>query len=186
MEKEKEENTFEVGKPITFFKFTRPEWEETVCDVCLDPDYDGDEDNKGHGHNETVRVIKHESVEEEVKPERWRWLAFYGSAEDYLKQFDEETGIFHQFAEIDQSRLDYFAMVSAEDPRKQQIIHFPKGAKLIHYYRNTVLNVATPQEVRFKTYCFGYEQMIGGQKQKIVFMIYPNDTVHIETDDGRG
>lgn len=123
-------------------------------------------------------------VGEEVKLERWKWLAYY-SEHDFIEQFDEKTETFHQISEIDQSRLEYFAMHSSEDPRKLHILHFKPGMELIHYYRNTVLNAGTAQEVRYKIYCFGYAEKIADQVRKTVIMIHPDDTVRITNDDGK-
>lgn len=116
--------------------------------------------------------------EEEVDIERWVWVALYND-NSFLKQFDEETGFYHQFKEIDQSRLSVFIMQSVSDPAKRYELHFREGMKLIHYYRNVVLNAATPQEVRYRLYCFGFSE----EGHKVIFQIYPNDMVAIGNDD---
>jgi hypothetical protein len=126
-------------------------------------------------------IFIRDGVPEEVQPEQWQWIAFY-SEKDFIKQFDEKTFTFHQFKEIDQTRLDIFVMQSLRDPRKIYALHFKPWMKLIHAYRHTVLNVGTPDEIRFKTYRFGYEESVNGRRRKTIFTIYPDDTLHMDTE----
>lgn len=128
-----------------------------------------------------------DGIPEEVPAERWRWIAVYkgGAA---LCQFEESStgnGIFHQFKEIDQDRLERFIMHSAEDSTKLYVIHITPGMRLIHYYRNTVLNAGTELEERIRAYCFGYAETIEGRSRKTIIQIYPDDTCHIINDDGK-
>lgn len=105
--------------------------------------------------------------------ETWQWEAYYedGTA---LKQFAED-GVFHQFIEIDQSKLAVFKMVSSKYPQVYTLLFSDPTMKLIHFYRNTVLNAGAPGEEHLKTYCFGYEKAIGGKVQKVILMITPNN-----------
>jgi hypothetical protein len=129
------------------------------------------------------KIIK-DGKEEIVSLERWVWVAIYKDG-TYLKQFDEGTGLFHQFKEIDQNKLDVFVMQSVQEQTKRYEIHFKEGMSLIHYYRHTVLEFGTPQEQRIKVYCFGYKENIEGKSRKTILQIYPNDVVAIVSDDGR-
>ena len=128
--------------------------------------------------------INSEGMKEEIDLERWIWEAIYKDG-TYLKQFDEETKIFHRIAEIDQEKLDVFAMQSTEDENKRYEIHFTEGMKLVHYYRHTVLELGTPNEKRFKFYCFGYKIRVGGIKKfiKTMLQILPNDMVSITKEE---
>jgi len=116
---------------------------------------------------------------ESVAPEIWRWEAHYADGTS-LCQFGND-GIFHQFAEIDQSRLHAFKMVSSEHSHSYTLIFDPQRMKLIHFYRNVWLNHATPDEQRVRLYCFGYE-LKTSPKVKQLFVITPTNEL-ITTDD---
>lgn len=88
-----------------------------------------------------------------VEPERWVWGVLYRNGTE-LHQFDE-TGRFHPFSDIQQMSVAQFTLY----PRGQgNAVHFliPKGAELIHRYRNVVLEMGRPNEVRARVYVFGY------------------------------
>lgn len=111
---------------------------------------------------------------EAVEPENWRWEAHYSNGE-VLKQFDD-SGLFHQFAEIDQSRLFAFKMVSDDKP--PYTLLFPEGGKLIHFYRNIVLGMGTPNMRKIRLYCFGYER----NGVKVILVITPTGEAVITND----
>lgn len=115
---------------------------------------------------------------EGVEPVLWQWEAHYDDG-SILKQYDDE-GFFHQFKEIDQSRLKCFIMRNVENGRCFTLI-FPPRAKLIHFYRNIIKNVGTLLEERERTFCFGYE--VRGFKQ--LFVILPNGDLIITNELGR-
>lgn len=111
----------------------------------------------------------------EVIPlERYVWIASYDDG-SYLKQFDERDCSFHQFKEINQSKLSHFIMQSTEEESKRYELIFMEGMKLIHYYRNIILNFGTKQEKRFRLYCFGYEK----NGNKFIVSIWPNGETSI-------
>lgn len=104
---------------------------------------------------------------EEVAPETWRWEAHYHDG-TVLRQFElPENGLqhgkFHQFREIDQTKLAAFKMVGW--PAEGDLPIFPvfvlpfdsERMKLVHYYLNTGLNVGTPEFRKFRWYVFGYK-----------------------------
>lgn len=116
----------------------------------------------------------------EATPETWQWEAFYEDG-SYLKQFGED-GIFHQFSEINQKKLAVFKMVSPKFPQTYTLLFSDPNMKLIHFYRNTVLNSGTDEEEHLKTYCFGYEKKIGEKVQKVIMMITPNSGLIVTED----
>jgi len=91
-----------------------------------------------------------------------------------LKQFGDD-GIYHQFSEIDQKRLAVFKMVSREFPQVYTLLFSDSEMKLIHFYRNTILNAGTEDERRLRLYCFGYEKRIGEKVHKVIMMIAPSN-----------
>lgn len=103
---------------------------------------------------------------EEVADEKWKWIAVYDDGTQ-LKQFDDD-GLFHQFKEIDQTRLVYFHLVSDTGTTKSLI--FKPGMKLIHFYRNAVLENG---QIRLRMTVIGWER--SGEKTLIAIM--PNDEV---------
>jgi hypothetical protein len=122
----------------------------------------------------TWKLCRDDGTVVETPIERWRWEAHYTDG-TILKQFDDE-GRFHQFKEIEQDRLKIFGMV--HNTCAPVMLHWKEGMKLIHYYKNFHLNAFTPNEQKFKFYCFGYET----KDEKIIMTILPNDSVLITND----
>lgn len=116
---------------------------------------------------------------ENVQPELWQWEAHYNDG-TFLCQFGAD-GVFHQFREIDQSCLHAFRMVSIEREHSYTLLFDPASMKLIYFYRHVWLNHATPEELRFKLYCFGYE-LRTRPKVRQLFVITPSGEM-IVTDD---
>ncbi|MFZ2882214.1 MAG: hypothetical protein WA019_04015 [Candidatus Moraniibacteriota bacterium] len=111
-------------------------------------------------------------VSEEVLPELWRWEAYFNDG-TFLKQFGDD-GVFHQFAEIDQSKLAVFKMTSPDFPQVFAMPFDPKTMKLVHYYKKTGLAVGTPEFREIKCYCFGFEKKRIGRSEKHFVVIVPN------------
>ena len=113
----------------------------------------------------------------EAPPEVWQWEAIYEDG-SILKQFGDD-GIFHQFAEIDQNKLAMFKMVSSEYPQTYELLMSDPSMKLIHFYRNMVLNAGTNEEDHIRLYCFGYEKKLGTITQKVIMAITPTNKLII-------
>lgn len=114
-------------------------------------------------------------VPEDVPPELLQWEAYYPDG-TVLKQFDPVTGIFHQFREIDQSRLSAFKMVSTSET---YVIPFnPKTMKLIHFYRHVLLDFGGNSR-RIKVYVFGYETKVNSKNIKHLIMVVPGGETYI-------
>lgn len=113
----------------------------------------------------------------ETPEETWYWEAHYEDGQ-VLKQFDDE-GIFHQFTEIDQSRLAIFKMKSKHYPQSYSILFSDPNMKLIHFYRNSILNAGTDCEERQRLYCFGYEKHSKTNTLKVVMIITPSNELVI-------
>lgn len=112
--------------------------------------------------------------------EVWAWEAHYEDGA-VLKQFDDD-GLFHQFSEIDQSRLAIFKMTSKIYPQTYSLLFSDPNMKLIHFYRNTVLNATTDLEERSRYYCFGYEKKIGARTYKFLMIITPANELLVTED----
>lgn len=106
-------------------------------------------------NNNTMYKFLRDGKEELVEAELWQWQAFYDDGTS-LEQFDKD-GFFHQFKEIDQSKLIYFKMFSLQYSQAYVIPFTSSRMKLIHFYRKTGLEVGTPNFREIKFYCFGYE-----------------------------
>lgn len=120
------------------------------------------------------RVLEDGSVQEElVEKEVWAWEAYYTDG-SYIKQFDEKDGLFHQFSEINQSQLNLFIMRNETDKCQYSLI-FNTDTKLIHFYRNVLLQNGS---VRVRLYVFGYQDSAG----KKLNVIMPDNSLVI-TDD---
>lgn len=124
---------------------------------------------------------KETNESEIVAPERWRWVAIYNDG-TFLRQFDYSTGLFHQTKEIDQSKLVEFDMINEPGT----VIHKVKihgSRRFIHFYRHVVLGYNTPEPVKVKLYCFGYQynDWLGRNKQ-VINVILPDDKM-LTVDD---
>ncbi len=116
----------------------------------------------------------------EAPEETWRWEAHYEDGQ-ILKQFGDD-GVFHQFSEIDQTRLAMFKMTSPLYPQSYSLLFSDPSMKLIHFYRNTILNAGTDMEQRSRLYCFGYEKKIGARTHKVILMISPSNGLIVTED----
>lgn len=109
--------------------------------------------------NEPKWKFNRDGVEEEVELERWVWGVIYNDSTE-LHQFDN-NGVFHQIGEIDQSRVLMFRMYKpaghGDSPRDIIDLIIPKGAKLIHKYRNVHAHYFKNFSDTVKVYMFGYK-----------------------------
>jgi hypothetical protein len=108
---------------------------------------------------------------EYVYPEKWAWEVTYKDGST-LKQFDD-VGVFHQIKEIEQSKIHTFRMVCEKE--KELVIPWEPGYKLIHFYRNTILDDG---QRRVRLFCCGYEK----DNTKKIYVITPDNQI-IETDN---
>ena len=113
--------------------------------------------------------------------EPWAWEAYYTDG-TILKQFDD-AGIFHQFKEIEQSRLNIFKMVHDTLP-PYTLLFNPGKMKLIHFYKQSHLNIGASNEVHTTTYCFGYEINESGKTVKSMLMLLPSGETILTEDTG--
>lgn len=113
-------------------------------------------------------------------PEAWQWEVTYEDGAIF-KQFGDD-GIFHQFDEIDQKRLAVFKMSSPNSPQVYTLLFSNPEMKLIHFYRNVILNAGSDSEERTRIYCFGYEKKNGTRVHKVIFMITPSNGLIITED----
>ena len=121
-------------------------------------------------------------VSELVDQEPYGWEAHYSDG-TILKQFGD-NGIFHQFKEIDQTKLAAFKMVSASDKPTYVVPFAPGKMKLIHFYRTVGLNFGTPDFKVIKACVFGYEQKVFTRVVKHLTVIVPNNEVILCSDTG--
>ena len=110
-------------------------------------------------------------VWEDVAPEVWRWEVIYQDG-SVFKQFGDD-GIFHQFREIDQDKVHVFKMTSPIHNNFYSIIK-PARAKLIHFYKITVLGATTDTEEKIKCYVFGFEEEGLRSNKKYLNVILPS------------
>lgn len=115
-----------------------------------------------------------DGVPEDVAYERWRWEAYYHDGGG-IKQFDDDGVTFHQFKEIDQSKVQVFALVHDTLPAIGILLN--EGDKLIHGYRITGIDFMGAHE-RVKVYVFGVER----DGVKNINVVMPTDEI-IQTDD---
>ncbi len=109
---------------------------------------------------------------EDVLPEIWKWEAHYSDG-SILYQYNDFDSSFHQFREIDFSRLCVFKMVSNDFTHSYTIIYEP-SMKLLHFYSNYIY----PTGDRLRVYCFGYEK----NSEKIINVILPSNELVITND----
>ena len=102
---------------------------------------------------------------EVVKPlECWAWEVFYADGTN-IKQFDEH-GRFHKLDEIQDKPISLVRVVRTTDPTRTIEVEVDSHKDIFYFYRNTVLNFGTPQEVRFRTIVFGSDK-----ENKVYYML---------------
>ena len=116
----------------------------------------------------------------DVNKEVWCWEAYFSDG-TVLKQFGDD-GLFHQFQEIDQSKLQLFRMVSDNFPQIYSVPFDSNTMGLIHFYRIVRLNVYTPEFKEIKCYCFGFEKKMKYNKDRHILVIVPNGEVILTED----
>ena len=115
--------------------------------------------------------------EELVDGERWGWGVVYKDGSE-LHQFGND-GIFHQFQEIEQDKVEMFVMISADGKKR---IDMPvEGKQIFHFYRKFMFEAATPNERRETVYCFGYKDKENGATA--YHFILPDDRIIISDKD---
>lgn len=136
-------------------------------------------DRKAYDEAEEVGgpLIHHPAEQIEVQPERWVWGVVY-TDDTELHQFDA-SGKFHQVGEIDQDRVKLAALYKFDDITKRIDLPWRPGMRLIHKYRNVILNAKMPDEVRAKVYMFGYKL---GEQHHFTFVL-PDDRIIISPAD---
>ena len=112
-----------------------------------------------------------------AEPERWRWVATYTDGSE-LYQFDAQAEMYHQFREIDQSRLARFTMYTMFDDPPKITIPWREGRKLIHFYANTVSYSSDGSRSSSREYCFGYEE----NGHKVILHILPDDRIEVRNE----
>lgn len=93
-----------------------------------------------------------DGIKEKVNEERWKWEAQYQDG-TILRQFDD-SGIFHQVGEIDQTKILAFVLYNGE---KKISIVMPAGARIIHKYKHYRMNIGRDNEQMIKIYQIGYK-----------------------------
>lgn len=117
-----------------------------------------------------------------IGKEQYSWKAVYEDGTS-LFQYDDDSMEFHQFAEIDQSKLHLFQIFNSSnqadgDIPVTTIIFNPACMKLIHFYKRYTMAMLTPEEQKFTMTVIGYETSNG----KVFSVITPQGEV-IVTDD---
>lgn len=124
---------------------------------------------------------KGEITPEQVPLERWAWGAIYEDGSE-IRQFGND-GIFHQIGEVEQDRVSIFVLYNTERPQEQNgriDILVPRGARLIHKYRNIVLNFGTEGVRQVRVYIFGWKK---GNEYHINFVLPDGRIVQSDRDD---
>ncbi len=106
-----------------------------------------------------TQEYKHNKTQEIVPIERWVWGVVYNDNTE-LHQYDINTGLFHNVAEINQSNAKMFTVYATEDNDnmdKRIDIMLPKGAKIFYFYRNSVLEWGTENQTEVRIFVFGYK-----------------------------
>lgn len=111
--------------------------------------------------------------------ERWVWGIVYKDGTEF-KQFGDD-GIFHQIGEINQDQIAMAVLYKPEDPENKRIdIPWKDGMKIIHKYRNLILNAGTEDEIRHKVYIFGYKN---GDQYHFNYILPDDRIIMSPTDD---
>jgi len=135
--------------------------------------------------NETVRTlinpvftVEVDGEVSEVALEAWVWEAHYSDG-TVMYQYDPDTLKFHRFGEIIPDNLTSFVLRNAENPVQRVEVVMSEGMRPIHFYRNSILNIGTPEEVRVRTWCIGYQETIRGVNFKAITQVFPDGTLKL-------
>ena len=117
---------------------------------------------------QTFTFVNEKGVEENIALERWGWGVVYTDGSE-LHQFGAD-GVFHQFKEIDQSRISIFSLYLIGDMETSIHIPMQEGMQIFHFYRN----IRPHYDSKFhKVYVIGYKH-----DGKIVHhFVLPNDSI---------
>lgn len=102
-----------------------------------------------------------EGKEEDVALEAWAWAAGYRGEDGEVRQFGLD-GVFHQFAELDQDRVESLTMYDTANPERRYDLYVRPGMQLFHFYRNFRFQVDTPDAWGAKAYVFGWKDRESG------------------------
>lgn len=99
---------------------------------------------------------------------------------NHLYQFDPESGVFHNFAEVRQGEIELFTMWKPEDEtlKKRIDIAMPEGAQAFHFYRNFGFDYMGVHR-KERVYCFGYKK----DGRTAYHFILPDDRVVVSDED---
>jgi hypothetical protein len=122
---------------------------------------------------------------ESVDGEPWFWVARYTDGSS-LAQFEATDKTFHQFGEIDLARLSVFEVRRAVAGGQVFSVCLAPGMRPVFFSRRAHLEVGTPRDRWVKLFCFGYQETVGGRNVKCVLTAYPDGSVAVANDDGRG
>lgn len=104
--------------------------------------------------------IKHNKTGEIIPIEKWVWAVVYKDDSE-LHQYDLHTKTFHSFTEVEQDKVKMLTMYRTTDNENMDHridLMVPEGAKIFHFYRQTVLEHGTENETKFTIYVFGYKR----------------------------
>jgi hypothetical protein len=117
----------------------------------------------------------------ELTPERWAWGVVYDDGTQ-LKQFGDD-GRFHQIGEVDQERIEMAVLYQPANGAKRIDIPWRKGMKLIHKYRNVVMNVGQKDERHIRIHVFGYKEGAPYYGRSFMFVLPDDRIVWSSTDE---
>jgi len=112
----------------------------------------------------------------EAKPERWVWGIVYKDGTE-ISQFGGD-GTFHRVGEVDQDRIAMAVLHRFDDFSRRVDIPWRAGMRLIHKYRNIVLEAGTEAERQARVYMFGYKD---GAHHSVLFVL-PDDRIVFSND----
>lgn len=134
-------------------------------------------DSSGDKHM-TYFYTNEKGEREEVERERWMWIAKYVDGTE-LFQFNDDTGEFHRFQEVDRERC--VAIVMRDIHGREIHAVSLDGGQPFHFYRKrrSQLPDGTFTEVR-TIYVFGWKHADGSERYHYIL---PDDTVVCASKD---
>ena len=112
----------------------------------------------------------------EIPIERWVWCAVHQD-DRAIFQFDQRDDSFHRIGEVDQENLKAISLTCLELSGSSITIPWKKGMKLVHKYRNIVLD-AYGERKDYRIYIFGWKSAEGD----CFHFVLPDNRI-ITTDD---